>query len=87
MTALRARWREAAIWAVAALLLSEIGCNVFSRRTLWHRIDQLETQVKDLQHVREMEEQRTRLRLDELQQKADNNKQELKEVEKEVKRK
>lgn len=84
---LQARRKEAAIWALAALFLSEIGCNVFSRRTIWHRIDQLEKQVQDLQHSREMEEQRTRLRLDDLQHKAETNKEELKEVEKEVKRK
>ena len=86
-TFLRGKWREAAFWAIVALVVSEVGCNVFARRTIWHRVDQLEVEVKDLQHTREMEEQRTRLRLDELQEKADSNKQELKEVEKEVKRK
>lgn len=79
--------KEAAVWAFAAALTLELGCNVFNRHTIWHRIDQLETQVKALEHTREMEEQRTRLRLDELQQRADTNKQELKEVEQEVKKK
>jgi len=83
----KALWKEAAIWALAAALLLELGCNVFNRKTVWHRIDSLEEQVKDLQHTRELEEQRTRLRLDDLQQKAETNTEELKQVEKEVTKK
>jgi hypothetical protein len=80
------KWREAIIIGVACMLLAEIGCNVISRRTLWQRVDALEERVKQFDHERELEELRTQKELDELRSKADTNKQELIEVEKEVKR-
>lgn len=80
-------WKEAAILAVVVAIALEGGCNVFNRNTIWHRLNEHDQAIKDLQHTREMEEQRMRLRLDELQRKTETNDQELKEVEKEVKRK
>jgi hypothetical protein len=83
----KAIWRDALIWAVIAAVGIEIGCNVISRRTLWQRMDTVEEKIKQAEHEKELEELRTQKELDELRVKADTNKQELKEVEKEVKRK
>jgi hypothetical protein len=52
---------------------------------VWHRIGDLEEKVQQLYHERELEQLRTRQELEELQHKTDVNKQELKEVEKDVK--
>ena len=83
----RALWRDALIWAVVAAVGIELGCNVISRRTIWQRLDAVEEKIKQAEHEKELEELRTQKELDELRVKAENNKQELQEVEKEVKKK
>jgi len=34
-------WREAAVWAVLAALLLEVGLNLLFRRSIWHRVENL----------------------------------------------
>jgi len=80
-------WREAAIWALIAAFLLELGINVMSRNTLWHRVTEMEESVKSLQHSRELEELKTRSQLDQLLQKTEDNKQELDQIDEEVKKK
>ena len=82
---LTTRWREAALLALVVALGLEFGINVFLGRTVWHRIGDLEEKVQQLYHERELEQLRTRQELEELQHKTDVNKQELKEVEKDIK--
>jgi C4-dicarboxylate-specific signal transduction histidine kinase len=84
---LRKAWKEAAVLAVAAALLLEIGINVVSRRTVWHRLEALEEKVKGLEHTRELEELRTRQQLDDLRQRANSNTEEIVKVEEKVEKK
>jgi hypothetical protein len=86
-TKFKAMWKEAAIWALAAAFLLELGINVAARRTVWHRVDAVEEKVKSLEHTRELEELQTRQQLNELRQKSNENKAGLDQVEKEVRKK
>jgi hypothetical protein len=49
-------WRDAAIWAVIAALVLEFGINLFSRQTLWHRIESLEDRVSHLERIHEQDD-------------------------------
>ena len=80
-------WREAAVWALLAAIFFEVGLNLLFRRSIWHRVENLEEHVRSLNHTRELEELRTRQQLDELRQKSDSNKQELDEIDEKVKKK
>ena len=84
---LQKAWKEAAILALAAALLLEIGINIVGRRTVWHRLEALEEKVKGLEHVRELEELRTRQELDDLRQRANSNTEEIVKVEEKVEKK
>lgn len=79
--------KEPVLLAVLAALLLEGGCNLFAGKTIWHRLSALEHSVQMLQHERELEDQRTRMRLDELQEKAEKNTEDVKEVEQKVEKK
>lgn len=80
-------WREAAVWALAAAFLFEGGCNVFARRTIWHRLADLEHSVQELQHERELDERDMRHQFDELRQKAQRNEEQVEKVEEKVEKK
>lgn len=84
---LKSEWKEAAMLALLAALLLEGGCNVLSGRTVWHRLGELEQSVKDLQHEKELEEQRTRLQLDDLREKSAKNAEQVEKVEEKVEKK
>lgn len=84
---LKKDWREAAVWALAAAFVLEGGCNVFAGKTIWHRLTALERSVQALQHERELEEQRTRLQIDELREKAQTNAEQVEKVEEKVEKK
>jgi hypothetical protein len=56
----RAWLKEALIWAVVAAVLLEFVMNLFTRQTLWQRLDALEQRVQHLERIHEMEDQRTK---------------------------
>lgn len=84
---LKQGWKEAAILALLAAFLLELGINLLSSRTIWHRLTALESNVQELQHERELEELRTRSQLDELRQKAQQNTDVIEKVEEKVEKK
>jgi hypothetical protein len=49
-------WKQAAVWALAAALLFEFVMNLFSRQTLWHRIESLELRVSHLERIHEQDD-------------------------------
>lgn len=84
---LRKQWKEAAVWALVAALFLEFGINLFSSRTLWHRLADMEHRVQNLEHQNELEQLRVRSQFDELRQKADQNTQVIEKVEEKVEKK
>jgi|SRR6516162_3606922 cell division protein FtsB len=80
-------WREAAVWAVLAALLFEVGLNLLFRRSIWHRVENLEEQVKSLNHTRELEELRMQNQLQSLRQSQEANTVSIEKVEEKVERK
>lgn len=46
---IKASWKEAAVWALAAAFILELLINVFAGTTVWHRLTTLEHSVQQIQ--------------------------------------
>lgn len=61
----KASWKDAAIWALAAAMILELGINLFTRQTVWHRITAIEERVSVLERLHARDDERMRQKLEE----------------------